>query len=88
MYLRMRRRLDSKFTPQRGLPSGKDMNVYAGWFCSPMSPQFFCIDFLEMTLIMTGFQNTATVAQALVEMVEASCTFYPVSSVSLVEFYI
>jgi len=37
VYLRMRRRLDSKFTHQRELPSGKDMNVYAGWFCSPMS---------------------------------------------------
>ena len=73
MYLRMRRRLDSKFTPQRELPSDKDISVHAGWFCSPMSPQFFCIDFLEMTLIMTGLQNTTTVAKALVEMLKLQC---------------
>jgi len=36
VYLRIRRRLDSKFTLQSELPS-EGLSVYAGWFCIPMS---------------------------------------------------
>jgi len=37
MCLKVRRKLNSKFTPQMELPSEEDINVYAGWFCIPMS---------------------------------------------------